>query len=563
MNASPTQTDGDNLLRDSQGAILILGIVMGAFLVGILFHLASMGHAMIWREFAQDAADSVAYDAALWNARGMNTIVAVNIFLAIVMAILMLWRLLLLFVVALAAVCVVACMLTVFLPFLAPACSVATLVGNVARSMVQMDRRISQGIYRVMVGLHKGQIVIASATPFLSTVTSSVKASTSSQFDVDYALGLSAYGSRALSSSMSLPGRQLKPQPAPPLPCGVTKGNGKISTVRGGEPLLGLPLSLPVQDDEEEIDTLCGKGALMQAKVVFEVFQFIGDKTGMTFLKEIGDPLGSGGGGNWGKIWEFLASMLSGLLCEDVSGVIEEKVERVIDMACEKEKDEDKREKCEADLRKKHEKDNKNKAGPSGPVNSNDVRWTRVWYYTGNGDLFMQSWGIVSPKMADHEKLDEYVGIANSFGGTATETELEEEHVYAAAEMFFDCQGDWQGCRESAPWTMSWRARLRRVHDPIEYAASTAERVIVEKLMNTMFRSSFKDPVKGFMDKVTNKMAFGTKAGSVAGNVVVQFGASEVRDRGKADLYEWGGVKSATQWATDQLEKEGDNVIIH
>jgi hypothetical protein len=255
--------------------------------------------------------------------------------------------------------------------------------------------------------------------------------------------------------------------------------------------------------------------------------------------------------------------MLSGVLCEDVAGVVEEKMEKAIDKACENEKDKDKREKCEKDLREDHKKKNKDKTGPKGPVNSSDVRWTRVWYYTGNGDLFMQSWGIVGPKTGEHEKIDKYVGIANSFGGTAEETEIQEDNVYAAAEMFFDCGEDWQKCRESAPWTMSWRARLRRVHDPIEYAASTAERVIIEKFMNTVFRASFKDPVKGFMDKITNKMAAGTKAGNVVGNVVVQFGVSEVRDRGKAQLYQWGGIRSATQWATEQLEKEGENAIIH
>ena len=61
-----------DLRSDVRGAILVLGILLGAMLVSIVFHVASVGQAILWRENAQDAADAVAYEAALWNARGMN-----------------------------------------------------------------------------------------------------------------------------------------------------------------------------------------------------------------------------------------------------------------------------------------------------------------------------------------------------------------------------------------------------------------------------------------------------------------------------------------------------------
>src|SRR5688500_6267245 len=116
----------DKRFFDERGAILVLGIMVGAFLVGALFYLVGVGHAVIWREAVQAAADATAYEATAWNARGMNVVVAINIFMAIVMGILIAWRLALLFVTILVAVSAIACAISFIVPVLGPACGAAT-----------------------------------------------------------------------------------------------------------------------------------------------------------------------------------------------------------------------------------------------------------------------------------------------------------------------------------------------------------------------------------------------------------------------------------------------------
>src|SRR5688572_26207086 len=90
-NQSPF-ADPRNLIRETRGAALVVGIVMGVILVGGLWHIASLGDAIIWRERAQDAADAGAFENAVWTARGMNVIVSLNIIMALILSILVMWR---------------------------------------------------------------------------------------------------------------------------------------------------------------------------------------------------------------------------------------------------------------------------------------------------------------------------------------------------------------------------------------------------------------------------------------------------------------------------------------
>ncbi|HEY0465795.1 MAG TPA: hypothetical protein VGC79_16390, partial [Polyangiaceae bacterium] len=81
MSHQPSQ----NLAQDTRGAILVVGIVFGVLLVGALWHVAGIGDAIAWRERAQDAADAGAFENAVWNARGMNVLVAINIVMSLVL----------------------------------------------------------------------------------------------------------------------------------------------------------------------------------------------------------------------------------------------------------------------------------------------------------------------------------------------------------------------------------------------------------------------------------------------------------------------------------------------
>lgn len=74
--------------REESGAIMVIGVFMGLFLVGMLYYLMGVGQAILFRERMQDAADSVTFSYAMMNARGMNLIVLINFIMACLMAIL-------------------------------------------------------------------------------------------------------------------------------------------------------------------------------------------------------------------------------------------------------------------------------------------------------------------------------------------------------------------------------------------------------------------------------------------------------------------------------------------
>lgn len=91
-----------HLMCDTRGAIYVLGIVLGAVLFGVAWNLVNVGSAIAWRERAQDLADAAAFENALAHARGMNLLVMVNLVMVIVLSFLVIWRMLMLAMLALA-----------------------------------------------------------------------------------------------------------------------------------------------------------------------------------------------------------------------------------------------------------------------------------------------------------------------------------------------------------------------------------------------------------------------------------------------------------------------------
>jgi hypothetical protein len=79
-------------IADQRGFIMLLGIVMGALLVGMLWYMVGVGDAIIQRERMQDAADAVAFESAVWHARGMNLHAFMNIMMAVLFTIMVMVR---------------------------------------------------------------------------------------------------------------------------------------------------------------------------------------------------------------------------------------------------------------------------------------------------------------------------------------------------------------------------------------------------------------------------------------------------------------------------------------
>jgi hypothetical protein len=98
----------------------------------------------------------------------------------------------------------------------------------------------------------------------------------------------------------------------------------------------------------------------------------------------------------------------------------------------------------------------------------------------------MQSWGF-SYKQPPHLERDDR-GLRFADGGS-------DEHLRAAnvtalgtaqAEMYWDpidCDGSWGDCKAEAMWMMRWKARLRRLHSPVEMAARTAVDIAVSEVV--------------------------------------------------------------------------------
>src|SRR5689334_7262483 len=78
----------NKLGRDQGGAILVIGVFMAAFLVGVLWYIIGLGDAAIYREYMQDGADATTFAAAVYQARGMNIIALLNLIMAAVLAVL-------------------------------------------------------------------------------------------------------------------------------------------------------------------------------------------------------------------------------------------------------------------------------------------------------------------------------------------------------------------------------------------------------------------------------------------------------------------------------------------
>jgi len=76
------------LRTDERGAIALLALFMAVFMTALVYYVSGIGETLLQRERMQDAADAAAFSAAVLHARGMNTIVLVNMVMAALLAVL-------------------------------------------------------------------------------------------------------------------------------------------------------------------------------------------------------------------------------------------------------------------------------------------------------------------------------------------------------------------------------------------------------------------------------------------------------------------------------------------
>lgn len=80
------------LLTDDRGAVMVIGVFMAMLVTGFLYYIIGIGNTIIYRERMQDAADVVAFGAAVTYAKGMNLVALINQIMALLVAIWIVFR---------------------------------------------------------------------------------------------------------------------------------------------------------------------------------------------------------------------------------------------------------------------------------------------------------------------------------------------------------------------------------------------------------------------------------------------------------------------------------------
>ena len=456
MNNIPAQSpSAPRFIDDERGAIAVMGLMIGAVLAALLFHMMNCGFGILWREHAQDAADATAYEAALWNARGMNTIVAINIFIAIVMAVLICWRILIIITAVILGLVSIAC------PFEPEFCEVIPAVERGLETEIKNDPKVAGRVYQVMRMLHDGQKVVAAATPIMGTLASVAEAA---HYDAKFGIG---FGTQLLPT-IKLPSGKKPPKSCRPA---KTKWNTKAGNM--GD-LLGKPVSLPVSEIED-LSTLCGKAGKEIFVLLFEIIGKVGGKLHLEPLEK----LGSGSASEpFANVMQEITKSAPDLFCGDFGTLIDSEMDEHQNNRCGKDKA------CNDKANKGKKKPNTSQVGKVDPA---DASWTKVWDVAGNGNLFMQSWSYVKTERTAVAGLDRGVNIVDFVPGGTTTAGVpidKDGSTFAEAEMYFDCKANWSdaSCMDTAPWRMAWRARLRRVHDPVDFIASDFQATLTDAL---------------------------------------------------------------------------------
>lgn len=141
--------------HDQRGAIMVLGIFMCTCLVGILWYLAGIGDAIIYRERMQEASDAVAFSAAVIHARGMNLIVLINLIMALILSIRVALK-------VAQAVCLLLALIFAFIPFMG---WLSAICGEAAELLQNVIDATKQPIDQTLKALNVVEGGIAYITP--------------------------------------------------------------------------------------------------------------------------------------------------------------------------------------------------------------------------------------------------------------------------------------------------------------------------------------------------------------------------------------------------------------
>ena len=162
MNATRAINRNASLLIDERGAIALLALFMAVFMTALVYYVAGIGESVLQRERMQDAADAAAFSAALLHARGMNTLVLINMVMAALLAVLVALKLVeLLCSIAIIAIAIAAFFATGLAGSIPP-------IAQARQDVQQAHDAVRPSIYSMLEGLHAAARAVRVLVPTAS-----------------------------------------------------------------------------------------------------------------------------------------------------------------------------------------------------------------------------------------------------------------------------------------------------------------------------------------------------------------------------------------------------------
>ena len=522
------------LRSDTRGAVLVVGIVMGALLVGALWHIASVGDAIIWRERIQDAADANAFENAVWHARGMNVLAAINIVMSMVLAVLVVWRIALFMVTVALVVSGFFCVLS-----LGAECPVTVALADIEAQMIKNDNPIATKVVRVLGAARAIETVVASVTPLLAV--DQATAHTRGAYPVSGVRSLSASlipsidadGARDLVACLATGKPKGKGEPAK-AEAESAETSGALGALGGfvkdnlSHPRMGVGFSLPVE--EGSYKTLCSKAGEFFLNQYAGLFERIGAPTPLvTALDKVKGIMGKFIGKFPTEFCSPVGDGISSELAEILSKQAKDSCDKDIDELAKTTKrvwiaspngdlepgypdpkdgklktvDELKKN-CRESRTKKAKKELGDTIKATAKSMTDCAKPAQVWGYAMNGNVFLRSFARIEQATPLASRDLRGIQVADLTPNNAPAAP-EADPVLAHAEAYFDCQGDWRSCKGNAMWQLRWRARLRRVQ-PLDALAATAVAPALATWAEDVI-DAIESPLKGVKDSELYKEA--------------------------------------------------------
>jgi hypothetical protein len=421
----------DRLRSDERGAVMVMGVIFAALLVGIIWHMVGVGDAIIFRERMQEASDATAFESAVWHARTMNLLVVLNIVMSAILAVLVLWRT----VELLLAVAGVVLALLALIPFMEWLGALSDAAFNTLERMASKDTEIYEKVEQWLIRVNKAEKMVSTWAPIVDVAQPVLD---NSGYYAGNAVNVTFPASTSIVPSIeSFIGHGFPPRM-------------NMSTV--------LP-AMPVQED--------GYWKLCTKAGAFVPIQ-IGD-----FLKRLN--LGAAGDAidHIGSFFGQITGSMPGYFCGSL--VTPDGVEQAVTGASKKECDSEKDTYDHSndggapdkpfDYKKCMDKNKKKIAAKKDQISTKPAK---VWDVARNGGLFFQTWSFTQGSANWSYNDDPGVELANGGGGgTGLGDQFDYHWSTAEGEYYYDGSDAWDVCSGDAMWNIKWRARLRRVTDPV------------------------------------------------------------------------------------------------